>query len=117
MFENSLARIVSQVGGRGAAVVALDGLTIDAVDADGQPISAEDASREYAAIFKQLAGESDSMEVGTVSDFVVEGPDETLVVRMLTSQYFALLRLPADVPVGKGRFYLRVAAPDIVREL
>ena len=117
MFEANLARVVSQVGALGAAVVGLDGLTIDAVGADGQSVPADEASREYASVFKQLTGVADSMEVGAVTDFTVEGRDETIIVRMLTAQYFAVLRIPNDVPAGKGRFHLRVVAPDIVREL
>lgn len=117
MFESSLSRAVSQSGASGAAVVSLDGLAIDAVDAHGHPVPAEEATREYASVFKQLVGVSDAMEVGPISDFTVEGSDETFVVRMLSAQYFAILRLPNAVPPGKGRFYLRVVAPDIVREL
>jgi len=117
VFESSLARVVSQVGARGAAVLGLDGLTIDAVDATGQLVAPEDAAREYASVFKQLAGVAESMEVGAVTDFTVEGAEETLLVRLLTPQYAAVLRIPNEVPPGKGRFYLRVVAPDIVREL
>ncbi len=117
MFEANLARVVSQVGASGAAVVGLDGLTIDAVDSTGQSVPAEEATREYASVFKQLTGVADSMEVGAVTDFTVEGREETVIVRMLSAQYFAVLRIPNEVPAGKGRFYLRVVAPDIVREL
>lgn len=117
MFESSLARVVSQIGARGAAVLGLDGLTIDAVDATGKLVAPEDAAREYALVFKQLAGVAESMEIGAVTDFTVEGADETLLLRLLTPQYVAVLRISNEVPPGKGRFYLRVVAPDIVREL
>lgn len=117
MFESTLARVVSQVGARGAAVVGLDGLSIDAVDAEGHLVAPEEANREYASVFKQLAGVADSMEVGTITDFTVEGGDETVLVRVLSPHYFAVLRVPNDVPPGRARFYLRVVAPDIVREL
>lgn len=117
MFESSLARVVSQVGARGAAVLGLDGLTIDAVDATGQLVAPEEAAREYASVFKQLAGVAESMEVGAVTDFTAEGAEETLLVRLLTPQYAAVLRIPTEAPPGKGRFYLRVVAPDIVREM
>ena len=117
MFESSLARLVSQAGAQGAAVVSLDGLTVDGVDAGGHSMPPEEATREYASVFKQLVGVAEAMEVGTISDFTLEGADEVFVVRMLSAQYFAILRLPNAVPPGKGRFYLRVVAPDIVREL
>ena len=117
MFESTLARVVSQVGARGAAVVGLDGLSIDAVDASGHSVSPDEANREYASVFKQLAGVAESMEVGSITDFTVEGEDETVLVRVLSPNYFAVLRIPIDVPPGRGRFYLRVVAPDIVREL
>lgn len=117
MFETSLARVVSQTGALGAAVLSLDGLTLDAVDGKGALVPADDASREWASVFKQLVGVADAMEVGQISELAVAGEDETLIARMLTPQYFAVLRVPNAVPTGKGRFYLRVVAPDIVREL
>ena len=117
MFESSLSRVVSQVGALGAAVISLDGLTLDAVDAQGRLVPAEEASREYASVFKQLVEVADSMEVGAITDFTVEGQDDTVLVRMLSPQYFAVLRVPGTVPPGRGRFYLRVVSPDLVREL
>ncbi len=117
MFESSLARVVSQTGALGAAVVSLDGLTIDAVNARGAVVPPDEASREWASVFKQLVGVADAMEIGQIVELAVGSEDEMLLVRMLTANYFVALRVTHEVPPGKGRFYLRVVAPDIVREL
>lgn len=117
MFESTLARIVQTSGGRSAALVSLDGLTIDAVGRDSHAVSPEDANREYGNVLKQLAGAGDAMGVGALSEVTLEGEHETTLVRFVTSQYFVALRVPRDALVGRARFLLRVAAPDLAREL
>lgn len=117
MFESTLARIVQLSGGRGAALVSLDGLTIDAVGDDGRAVAPDDASREYSSVLKQLAGAGDAMEVGVLSEVTLEGEHETTLVRFVSSQYFVALRVPREASTGRARFQLRVAAPNIAREL
>jgi predicted regulator of Ras-like GTPase activity (Roadblock/LC7/MglB family) len=117
VFDTILARIVQLSGGRGAALISVDGLSIDAVDESGRSVAPDEATREYASVLKQLSSAGEAMEVGDVGEVTLEGLEETTVVRMVTPAYFVALRLPRDVPVGRGRFQLRVAAPDLVREL
>ena len=97
MFESSLARVVRQTGALGAAVLGLDGLTIDAVDAQGALVAPDEASREWASVFKQLVGVASSMEVGQITELAVGGDDETILARILTPQYMAVLRVPNEI--------------------
>ena len=57
MFQETLKGLVGHfAGARGAAVLNLDGLVIEAVDGGGAPCAAEAATIEYAQVFKQLLG-------------------------------------------------------------
>lgn len=118
MFEDLLSTIVNKTpGALGAAVINLDGLTVEAVDAYGHPAAADTAASDYASVFKQLAGLRDSLDVGDLQEFTVSGTGRTILVRMLTSTYYAALAIAPDGLLGKGRYQLRIASPDLAREL
>lgn len=118
MFEATLKNLVEKVdGAQGAAVLNLDGLVIEAVGADGAPIDAGDAIAEYGRVARQLAEVNEAAEVGQLDQLTVEAEDRITCVRHLDEKYLAAIVVGADALVGKARFYLRIAAPDLAREL
>lgn len=118
MFQPILSRVVDQVDGAlGAAVLNLDGLTIEAVDGLGEIVAPEVVAGEYASVVHQLVGVSDAMELGDVGELTIEGEDRTTLVRLLDPNYALVLTVRPDAILGRCRFYLRCAAPDVSREL
>lgn len=118
MFEATLKQLISDIDGAvGAAVLNLDGVVVEAVDGGGQTTPTEDASREYAAVFKQLLSVGEAVEMGTVNEFTIEGQSRKTLLRVLSPHYAVAVLTEPDTLTPKGHFYLRVAAPDLVREL
>lgn len=117
MFTETLRQIVADAGADGAVVLSLDGLCIEAVGADGEPVEPGTAEREYANVFKQLLFVGETVPMGDADEVTIEGDDRTTVARRLTDQYLVAMHVPAGSIVGKAHFHLRVAAPDLAREL
>lgn len=119
MFQETLKQLVGQFdSARGAAVLNLDGLVIEAVDGAGKGCTPEDATIEYAQVFKQLIGVRDAVAIGKVQRLTIDGAEQLGLVRVLSPHYVVALSLPAgSVPSNKAHFYLRLAAPDLAREL
>lgn len=118
MFEATLKQLVGKVeGARGAAVLNLDGLVIEAVDGDGAPVEPDAALPEYGLIVRQLAEIGKQAAIGGVDHLTLEGDDRTTLVRKLDPNYLAALVIDTGAILGKAHFYLRVAAPDLAREL
>lgn len=118
MFESTLKDLVGKVqGARGAAVLNLDGLVIEAVDAKGGFVDPDDALPEYGLIVRQLADLGDAAEIGGVEQVTVDGDDRTTLIRKLDDNYVAALVVDSGAILGKAHFYLRIAAPDLAREL
>lgn len=118
MFEATLKDLVGKVhGARGAAVLNLDGLVIEAVDADGANVEPDAALPEYGLIVRQLADIGGAADIGGVEQVTVDGDKRTTLIRRLDDNYVAALVVDADAIVGKAHFYLRIAAPDLAREL
>ena len=118
MFEATLKTLVDKVqGAHGAAVLNLDGLVIEAVDAKGALVEPDQALPEYGLILRQLADLGDAAAIGGVEQVTVDGEKRTTLVRKLDDNYVAALVVDSGSILGKAHFYLRVAAPDLAREL
>lgn len=119
MFEETLKQLVGRFDdARGAAVLNLDGLVIEAVDGAGKGCTPENATIEYAQVFKQLLGVRDAVSMGKIERLTIDGSEQLGLVRVLSPHYVVALSLPAGVvPSNKAHFYLRLAAPDLAREL
>lgn len=118
MFAASLAGVVEKVeGAQGAAVLNLDGVVIEAVDATGARVAADEAIGDYASVFRQLFGVTEAAHLGEVEKLSVQGSDRVTLVRALDENYVVALQVDPGTILGKAHFYLRVAAPDLAREL
>lgn len=119
MFQETLKGLVDQFAdARGAAVLNLDGLVIEAVDGGGEPCAADEATIEYAQVFKQLLGVKDAVSMGKITRLTVNGAQQLGLVRVISPQYVVALSLEGGAEqANKGHFYLRIAAPDLAREL
>lgn len=118
MFEATLKDLVGKVeGARGAAVLNIDGLVIEAVDPKGGAVEPDDALPEYGLIVRQLAEIGSAAGIGAVEQLTIEGAGRTTLVRRLGENYVAALVVDTGAILGKAHFYLRVAAPDLAREL
>ena len=118
VFQATLSRVVKQVeDARSAAVLSYSGVLIEAVDGQGNPVKGADLDLDYAAVLKQLTSVSEAVDMGAPSEFTLSAADETTLVRQLTPSYLVALHVGPKAIVAKGHFYLRVAAPDLLREL
>ena len=118
MFEATLKQLVNQVdGARGAAVLNLDGVILEAVDEKGNDMGPDAALTEFAPVIGQLLGAAESADLGEPTQLTLEGAERTTLVRSLSEKYVAALHVSPDTLIGKAHFQLRVAAPDLAREL
>ncbi len=119
MFQPTLSQIVGQVdGAQCAAVLSLQGLVIEAVDGAGAPTTAEAALADaYGPVFKQLIEAGDAIETGALERLTIESADRAWLVRRLSEHYVAALSVSANSALAPGHYALRIAAPDLAREL
>jgi predicted regulator of Ras-like GTPase activity (Roadblock/LC7/MglB family) len=72
---------------------------------------------EYSSLFGQIQRAAESMQGGQVKEVAIHTDRLTTLVRMINPEYFLALALAPDGNVGKGRFALRIIAPQLVPEL
>jgi predicted regulator of Ras-like GTPase activity (Roadblock/LC7/MglB family) len=120
-FRENLKKLVDRLEGCVAAVLmGFDGITVDThakIGFDGALPDIQTMSMEFAHLISQARRTLQSLDAGALEEFSIRTETITLVVRVLTPEYFlACAVLPAG-HVGKARFLMRLTAPSLRADL
>lgn len=118
MFKEHLKKVVDGVhGGVGGLIMGLDGIAVDSYSAAGESVDINTIGMEFSFILTQVKKAAEILEVGSLGEVSIKAEQLTLVIRMLTDEYFMAILLRQDGNYGKCRFLMRVAAPRLIAEL
>ena len=120
MLLDHLKKIVdSTPGAAGAILMGFDGIAVmqHVTDAARGQVDLESAAMEFSFRFMELRRAAQSLEMGDVSDITVRGEHQSIICRVLSEDYFVAVLLTAPGHLGKGRFLLRAATPDLLADL
>jgi len=117
MLSDTLEEIARRLPAfRGAAVVGLDGMPLARLAAaDGPDLDLFAA--EGAALLKQVVGSGSQEAAGRLRALMTLGERWHLLLGRVTDEYFLLLVVGSDVPVGQARYELDRATPRILAEI
>jgi predicted regulator of Ras-like GTPase activity (Roadblock/LC7/MglB family) len=101
---------------RGAAVVGLDGMPLALLAAAEGP-DLDLFSAESAALLKQVVGSGSQEQAGKLQALMTVGERWHVVLGRVTDEYFLLLVVGSDAPVGQARYELDRATPRILSEI
>lgn len=117
MFGKELREIVDSVdGGIGAVVMGVDGIPLDKYMAENK-LDLGTIGIEFSHILGLARKAGETLQIGAIDEFTVKAEQLTLVIRMLTDEYFLAVVLSANGNFGKCRFRMRVVSPEIKKEL
>jgi predicted regulator of Ras-like GTPase activity (Roadblock/LC7/MglB family) len=109
MFLEQLSRISDQIGGVLAlSLVAKDGIPIESVSSDPD-LDIEVLAAELVAQARSITDNHRDLDVGEVQQLSVVTNRLTLIVSMVTRDYYLLLVLGPEGNYGRARFELRRA--------
>jgi predicted regulator of Ras-like GTPase activity (Roadblock/LC7/MglB family) len=99
----------------------MDGLPIDSVenlpdDPDGE-FDVSSLLVEYSAALGQIMQSAETFEAGELQEMSIRSERLQTIFRPVTEEYFLILALGPGASAGKGRYVLRVYAPELVSEL
>lgn len=118
MFAEQIKSVVDNVnGGIGGLIMGLDGIALEQYLSDSQELDTETVGMEFSYILSQVRKAGEVLELGGVSEMVVKAEGITLLLRMLTDEYFMAIFLKADAGFGKPRFLMRLAEDKLRPEL
>jgi predicted regulator of Ras-like GTPase activity (Roadblock/LC7/MglB family) len=118
VFIESLRRIVDNVeGGIAGLVMGFDGIAVESYTREGHKIDVNTVGMEFSFILTQVRKAADILQIGDVHEISIKAEKLTVVIRLLSPDYFLALALAPDGNYGKGRYLMRVVAPKLQQEL
>lgn len=103
-------------GFRGAALVGMDGMPLVRMGLPDGP-DLDLFAAEGATLLKQVAGSGSQAAAGRLQALLALGARWNLFLHRVTEEYFLLLVLAAEEPVGRGRYEVARAAAQVRAEL
>ena len=111
---DSLQKVVESVEGAVAGVVmGFDGIAVNSWAREGATFDVNMLGVEFSGLLAQLRRAGDALQTGEVREVCAISDQVTLIVRMLTEDYFMALALDSSANLGKGRYHLRMIEPEI----
>jgi predicted regulator of Ras-like GTPase activity (Roadblock/LC7/MglB family) len=118
MFRESLKRVVESVeGGVAGLLMGFDGISVDQWMVPSSATDITTVGMEYSFVLGQVCKAAETLDAGGVVELTVRMERLTIVMRLVTQEYFLALAVLPGGNTGKGRYLLRVAAPELEREL
>lgn len=116
MFDEVLNALVTETrGARGATLLGFDGIPIASVTTDAWNYDFDPPSvgMELSVALKQIAKAFEILGEADCDEVELGGSGFTILVRIVTEEYFMALILDGQAMIGQARYKLRMAAPDI----
>jgi predicted regulator of Ras-like GTPase activity (Roadblock/LC7/MglB family) len=118
MFQERLKHIVDNVEGSYASVLmGFDGISLDMYIAPAPDLDIQSIGLEYSVVLKQIKTTAELLEAGQVQEVSITSEKLVTLVRILNEEYFVAVAMRPSGNYGKGRYLLRVVAPELIREL
>lgn len=116
-FNKVVADMVGAVPGSLAAVImASDGIAIAEHVDPSSTLDIQTLGVEYTSVLSEIKKATEVLEAGRLEELTVCSDTLTLIVRLITDEYFLAMALSPEGNYGKGRYMVRITAPRLVEE-
>jgi predicted regulator of Ras-like GTPase activity (Roadblock/LC7/MglB family) len=118
MFQENLKRLVADTeGGIAGLLMGFDGIAVDSYAVPQSGVDINTVGMEFSFILTQVRKAAEILEVGTVQEIAIRASALTILIRVVSKDYFVALAIRPDGNFGKGRYLLRVVAPKMQADL
>jgi predicted regulator of Ras-like GTPase activity (Roadblock/LC7/MglB family) len=118
MFQENLKRLVDETdGGVAGLLMGFDGIAVDSYTAPEGGVDITTVGMEFSFILTQVRKAAEILEVGGVQEIAIRADNLTMLIRVVSVEYFVALALRQNGNFGKGRYLLRMIAPKLQAEL
>jgi predicted regulator of Ras-like GTPase activity (Roadblock/LC7/MglB family) len=119
-FRESIDKLLNGIEGAvSCALMGFDGITVDISSkeaAAGGP-DIQTLSMEFAHLIAQARRTLESVDAGALEEFTLRTDKMTLVVRLLTPEYFLACAILPTGNLGRARYLMRLSAPALRADL
>ena len=98
-------------------LMGFDGISVVAVAKEDVELDLDLMGAEISAFVNQLRKASFVSQFGTTKEFTFSSDKSTIMLKVLTDDYFVVLVVKPEAHLGKGRFLLRLMEDELIKEL
>ena len=120
-FRENIKQLVEKLdGGVAAVLMGFDGISVDSyakTGYDGALPDIQTLAMEFAHLIAQARRTLVSLDAGALEEFTLRAEALTLVVRVLTQEYFLACAILPTGNVGKARYLMKVTGHALRADL
>jgi len=117
MFRAALEQAVRSTQSYAGLLMDFEGIPVDSFVGPDSPFDIEVVGAEVSVLVKQILRASQMLEAGNTEEVSFKSEKMTTIVRVIDTNYFVALTMAPDSNAGKGRYALRLLAPQFKAEL
>lgn len=118
MFKEALQNIVEGTqGGLAGLLMDFEGIALETYSKSEASFDIETVGAEVSVVVKAIQRASEMLEAGETQEVAFKSTRMVTLIRVINDTYFLALALQPDGNYGKGRYLLRVTAPQLRSEL
>ena len=118
MFKELLESIVERTeGSLGALIMGTDGIAVEKVLGEaGMDANLDVAAAEFTSLVRSAQRAGNDTGLGGLRELVISLEGATMLMRLLSRDYFVVLAMSSQGNLGRGRFELRKAELKLAKE-
>jgi len=120
-FRENIKNLVEKLdAGVAAVLMGFDGISVDSyakAGYDGALPDIQTLAMEFAHLIAQARRTLQSLDAGPLEEFTLRAEALTLIVRVLTQEYFLACAVLPTGNLGKARYLMRMTAPALSADL
>jgi len=118
MFKEALERVVTGTdGGIASLLMDFEGIPLESYAKEGAAMDIETVGAEVSVVVKAIQRATEMLEAGATDEVSFRSEKMVTLIRVVNDGYFLAMTLAPDGNLGKGRFLLRLLAPQLAEEL
>lgn len=118
MFRKSIQSFVDNTEGAEAGLLMdFEGIPVETYSRENCQSDIEVVGAESSVVVKAILRTGEMLDVGEMRELSFQTDRLTTLIRILNGNYFLAMTLGPSGNVGKGRYLMRLAAPELAKEL
>jgi predicted regulator of Ras-like GTPase activity (Roadblock/LC7/MglB family) len=118
MFKEALQTAVDGTdGGLAGLLMDFEGIPVETYSRDGSVFDIESVGAEVSVVVKAIQRASEMLDAGPTHEVSFKSDKLVTLIRVINDTYFVAMALTPDGNLGKGRYLLRLLAPQLAEEL
>jgi len=118
MFKEALERAVTGTeGGIAGLLMDFEGIPLESYATEGAALDIEVVGAEVSVVVKAIQRATEMLDAGSTSEVSFRSDKMVTLIRVINEGYFVAMTVSPEGNLGKGRYLLRVLAPQLAEEL